>query len=109
MATAKQQANVRVATPLLHLPNASSTGSSAEQSNRILRGQDGTETRKPRCSAAKGGARLAYCHYSIAEQVAAALGALDEHIKAVICLRTTLRWGHVLQRGARRSAVASAV
>jgi len=86
MAKAKEQASVRVTTSLLHLPNASSTAE--DVLNKALEfcadkmGLESPQTAIARLQKAEQKA-CTYCHYSIAEQVGAALGALDEHIKAV--------------------------
>jgi hypothetical protein len=86
MAKAKEQTSVRVTTPPLHLPNASSTAE--DVLNKAIEfcadkmGLESPQTAIARLQKAEQKA-CTYCHYSIAEQVGAALGALDEHIKAV--------------------------
>ena len=86
MDKAMQQADVEITTPPLHLPNATSTAEDV-----LNKAMEFCARKMGLASPQKAIARLQqgdhnaceYCQYSIAEQVGAALGALDENIKAV--------------------------
>jgi hypothetical protein len=78
--------DVKVTAPPLRLPNAASTAedvlSKALDFCAQKMGFDGPQTAIERLRQGDGSA-CTYCQYSIAEQVGASLGALDENVKAV--------------------------
>lgn len=86
MVKTTQHTNIEVTTPPLHLPNANSTAedilSNAMEYCACKMGFESPQTAIDRLK--QGDHRAGeYCGYSIAKQVGAALGALDENIKAV--------------------------
>ncbi len=86
MAKLMAQTNVQTTTPPFLLPNATSTAEDVlnkalEFCARMMR-LEGSEAAIKRLQQSDSKA-CEYCYYSIAEQVGAALGALDENVKAV--------------------------
>jgi hypothetical protein len=81
-----QQTSVETAAPPLHMPNAISAAENVL--NKAIEfcarkmGLDGPQVAINRLQE-RDHCACEYCHYSIAEQVAAALGDLDENVKAV--------------------------
>ena len=81
-----QQTSVEITTPPLRLPNATSTAEDVlNKAMEFCARKMGLENSQAAINSLKQGDRRAceYCLYSIAEQVGAALGALDENIKVV--------------------------
>jgi hypothetical protein len=83
--TDTKQVHVDVAAPQLHLPDAQSTSETIM--NQALtycaeKMRIDKQTALERVQAGDAKAR-GYCHYNVAKQVAVALGALDDNVKAV--------------------------
>ena len=86
MAIMTKQTNVEISAPPLHMPNAASTAE--DVMNKALdfcARKMGVKDREAAISHLQQGDHRAceYCYYSIAQQVGAALGALDENVNAV--------------------------
>ena len=86
MGKTTRQKSVEITTPPLHLPDANSTAEDVlnkalEFCTRKMRLQDSQMTIERLQQSDHSVCE--YCQYSIAEQVGAALGALDENVKAV--------------------------
>lgn len=80
-----EKTDVKLAAPSLHLPNANSTAEDVlnkalEFCAKKMGLQDGQSVIQQLGQSKRRACE--YCHYSIAGQVGAALGALDENIKA---------------------------
>jgi hypothetical protein len=86
MAKMTRQTDAKITAPPLHMPNATSTAE--DVMNRALEfcaRKMRAEGRQAAINRLQQGNHCAYeyCYYSIAEQVGAALGALDENVKAI--------------------------
>ena len=86
MGKKRQQTDVRISAPPLQMPNAASTAENVvDQALEFCARKLRAEGREATIAGLKQNDHCAceYCYYSIAEQVGAALGALDENVKAV--------------------------
>lgn len=83
--TDTEQVNVDIAAPQLRLPDAKSTSEAImNQALEYCAQKMGTDKQTALEHVQAGDAKATgYCHYNIAKQVAVALGALDDNVKAI--------------------------